>query len=296
MSRAGTFPGSSPKATRPSALNNGGTFRGTRQSRSRPRAKPVTRTPLVTTMTHDELIERPRINRATTLDQYLRGMRAATCVADLEAAIQAPFEHNYHGRTWARICKVRVEAGRQIVAAHPHAFYIPRFGERRLLECCGDTYKVGRGQNSTGVRYLWHYAGEWAQDRLHQHGFGIRAAYRMWEGGWRDYPHRCIALVDEVLDGRIPDPKLDALVLHEPVCGGPINYTVEANDADAFDRRASRPCECGATLFDWGGGHSEGFEFINWRCNGCPRVFTENMTRERFYLLRSRSSGREGGA
>ena len=50
------------------------------------------------------------------LSDYLEGMRAATSADELEAAIQAPFEHSYRGRTWSQICKVRVEAGNRIVA------------------------------------------------------------------------------------------------------------------------------------------------------------------------------------
>lgn len=221
------------------------------------------------------------------LTEYLDGMRAAKDAIGLEAAIQAPFKHSFRGRTWSQICKVRVAAGDRIVAAHPHAFYIPRFGERRMLTCCGETYKVGRGYNSTGVRYVWHGAGEWAKARLREHGFGIRAAHRMWDGGWNDYPHRSIALADDVLAGRVPDPELNTLIRHPG--HSPIKYTIESNNADKYDRRAHRPCDCGGTLFDWGGGHSSGFEFISWHCNGCSDVFTEYMTREQFYALRQRN-------
>jgi hypothetical protein len=225
-----------------------------------------------------------------TLAAYLAGMRAATTAEELEFAIKAPYKHGFHGRTWSQICKVRIEAGDRIVAAHPHAFYIPRFGAGRVLTCCGETYKVGRGHNWTGVRYVWHAAGVWAQSLLRHHRFGIRAAYRMWEGGWNDYPHRSIELVSKVLAGKVSDPKLNVLIRYECPHGRPINYSVERNEADEWDRRATRQCPCGGTLFDWGGGHSEGFEFINWHCNKCPDVFTEYMTRERFYEIRSAKS------
>lgn len=220
------------------------------------------------------------------LEEYLDGMRGAKNAAELEAAIRAPFKHEFRGRTWSRICKVRIEAGDRIVSEHPNAFYIPRFGARRLLNCCGETYKVGHGHNSTGVRYVWHAAGVWAQERLRRNGFGIRAAYRLWENGWNDYPHRCIAFVDDVLAGNVQDPILNTLIRHEG--HSPINYSIEANDADKHDRRSHRPCQCGGTLFDWGGGHAAGFEFISWRCNKCPDVFTEYMTREQFIALRQR--------
>ena len=223
------------------------------------------------------------------LSEYLDGMRAATTVEELETAIHAPYKHSFIGRTWSQICKVRIEAGNRIVATHPHAFYIPRYEQRRTLTCCGETYRVGRGQNSAGVRYCWHDAGEWAKSVLRRNGFGIRAANRMWEGSWYDYPHRSVALVDAVLAGKIPDPELNVLKRDDQTgYGSPVRFTVAENNADPFPR-ATRTCpSCGGTLFDWGGGHSEGFEFINWHCNACPDVFTEYMTREQFYTLRQR--------
>jgi hypothetical protein len=219
------------------------------------------------------------------LSEYLDGMRAATTADELEAAIQAPFKHAFSGRTWSQISKVRIEAGDRIIAAHPNAFYIPRWGKRRALTCCGETRKIGRGYNPTGVRYVMHDAGVWVQNLLRKQGWGVRAAYRMWENNWWDYPHRSIRLVDDVLAGKVPDPELNVLHRYRS-SGSPIEYSIEQNNADKWDYRANRPCECGGTLFDWGGGHSEGFEFINWHCNKCPDVFTEYMTQDLFYALR----------
>jgi hypothetical protein len=228
-----------------------------------------------------------------TLADYLGGMRSATTAEELDAAIQAPFKHPYRGRTWSQICRVRIEVGERIVASHSHGFYVPHLGERRLLTVCGQTYKVGRGQNSTGIRYAWHYAGDWAKVVLSKNGFSKRAANRLWDSDWQDYPHRALGVVASALAGQIPDPPLNVLIKNKRYgCGHPINYSVEQNEADQWDRRACRPCNCGGTLFDWGGGHSEGFDFISWRCNACPDTFTEYMTREAFYSLRQ--GAREG--
>lgn len=222
------------------------------------------------------------------LAEYLDGMRAATTAEELEAAIQGDFKHSFRGPTWTKICNVRTERGREIVAAHKLGRYVPTFGERRALTVCGETYKVGRGQNSTGVRYVWHAAGVWAIDVLMRNGFSRKAANMLWESGWRDYPHRCLSLVAAILDGKHPDPVLNVLIRHERTdYGQPICYTVEQNNADKWDYRANRPCECGGTLFDWGAGHSYGFEYVNWHCNKCPDVFTEYMTREQMYELRA---------
>lgn len=222
------------------------------------------------------------------LAEYLDGMRAAATADDLETAIQAPFKHSFCGRTWSTICKVRVEAGERICAAHPLGIYVPRFGPRRLLTVCGEAYKVGRGGNSTGVRYAWHYAGEWAKGLLIENGFSKRAAHRIWDS-WSEYPHRALEKVEAARAGGMPDPEMNVLIRHSRVegSGSPIRYTVEQNIADKHDRRASQPCSCGGTLFDWGSGHSEGFEYINWHCNKCPDVFTEYMTPARLREIRT---------
>jgi hypothetical protein len=224
------------------------------------------------------------------LTDYLDGMRAATTSSELEAAIQAPFRHSFRGRTWSAICKVRIEAGKRICAAHPNGRFIPRFGPRRRLTVCGQEYGVGRGQNSTGVRYVWHFAGEWAKQVLMDNGMSARAAHRIW-GGWSDYPHRCLLTVEDALAGKIHDPEFNVLHRHERTGhGNPISYSVDQNNDCTFDKRATRPCGCGGTLFDWGSGYSEGFNFINWHCNKCPDVFTEYMTSERMSELRRRIS------
>lgn len=228
------------------------------------------------------------------LSDYLAGLERATTAAELDAAIKAPFKHLFRGPVWSRICNVRIRRGVEIVQAHPLGRYVPQFGERRVLTVCGEPMRVPRGGNSTGVRYVWHGAGEWAMNILRREGFTVTASHRMWDGGWNDYPHRCLSIAEAALAGRIRDPKLNVLRRHRHRYAGssPINYTVEQNDADDGDRRATRLCKCGGTLFDWGGGHSEGFEFINWHCNGCPDVFTEYMTHEYFSRLRSREPAR----
>ncbi len=222
------------------------------------------------------------------LHEFLDGLRAASTAEELEAALHADFKHSYRGRTWSQICKVRVEAGARICAAHPLGRYIPSFGPGRTLSCCGETYRVARGQNSTGVRYVWHAAQVWANGVLMNNGLSRRASHRIWDS-WSDYPHRCLAVVEAALAGKIPDPQLGVLVRHKRSEGArPLNYTVEQNDRDTIDRRATRPCDCGGTLFDWGAGHSEGFEFVNWHCNACPDVFTEYMTSKDLMALRNR--------
>jgi len=217
------------------------------------------------------------------LRQYLDGIHAATTADELEAALQAPFRHPFHGRTWSAICKARIERGAAICAVHPNGRFVPRM-DGRSLSVCGETYRVGRGYNSTGARYVWHSAGEFAKAVLKRNGLSSRAATRIW-GCWGSYPHRCLALIDAATNGELADPKLNTLILSH-MGTGPVKISVESNDADELDRRATLPCECGGTLFDWGAGFNDDFTFVNWHCNHCSRVFTEYVTADRFSAIR----------
>lgn len=221
------------------------------------------------------------------LAEYLNGMHAAQNADELEAAIRADFKHSFRGRTWSQICRAREEAGNRIVASHPLGSYVPQYGPYRRLTVFGETYKVARGGNSTGVRYSWHAAGVWAMAIMCREGLSIRASHRIWDN-WSGYPHRALQIVQAALDGAYPDPELNVPIKckhygHEE----PIRYTVQQNEADKWDRRATMPCpECEGTLFDWGAGYSEGFDYISWYCNGCPARFTEYVTRERMREIR----------
>lgn len=217
------------------------------------------------------------------LSEYLGGMRRATTAAELESAIQVPYKHAFHGRTWSTISRVRIEVGNAICAAHPHGKFVPHMIGNKL-SVIGEAYGVGRGGNSTGVRYAWHSAGEFAKSVLKRNGFSTRAASRIWDS-WRDYPHRCLTVVEAALAGEYADPIMNTLIFSYTGTG-PVKITSEQNDADEIDKRATLPCKCGGTLFDWGCGYSDDFTFVNWHCNHCADVFTEYVTPERFSTIR----------
>lgn len=139
------------------------------------------------------------------LTEYLDGLRAARTALELDAAVRAPFKHSYHGRTWATICKVRVERARVIIDEHVHSKFVPRI-QGRTVTVCGETYGMGKGMNSTGVRYVWHSAGQFAKDVLRRNGFSQRAASRIWQEASGDYPYRCLTIIDEALAGKLADP------------------------------------------------------------------------------------------
>lgn len=220
-----------------------------------------------------------------TLTDYLDGMRRSHTIADLEAAIQARFRHGYRGRTWKTIKRVMSESGRAICDAHEHGRFVPRFGPRRMLTVCNETYKVGRGYNSTGMRYVWVYAKQFALEVLTDKGLGVRASHYVWDDCF-DYPHRALKTVEEAFAGEIKDPPLNRLIFTGKSQFGP----VEVDAAYERKHRAHRPCKCGGTIWDWGAGFSSGFTFVNWRCDGCTRMWTEYMTSERLTELRARAS------
>jgi hypothetical protein len=219
------------------------------------------------------------------LTEYLDRLRAAVTADQLEAAIQAEFKHPFSGPTWSRICKVQREAGNRIVAAHPNGKFVPQCGPRRRLTLCGETYGVGYGQNSTGERYVWTYAEEWAVKVLRERGFSIRAAHLIWDHSF-DYPHRALACVEEALAGQHQDPPMRRLIYSRNTIGGP----VRVNRRYESKHRAHRPCRCGGTRWDWGSGYSLGITFINWYCDGCPRIYTEYMTGRGLYEIRNRKA------
>jgi hypothetical protein len=218
-----------------------------------------------------------------TLSQYLDGMRRARTTTALEAAIQAPFKHEYQGRVWSQIRRVIVDCGLAICDKHDHGRFVPRLGARHRLTVCGEEYKVGYGQNSTGVRYCWTAAEEFAMDVLTRNGLSRRAANSVWEWSLK-YPHRALEAVEAGLAGKLPDPRFNRLLGGRDLTGSP----VRVNRRTEAKTRAHRPCKCGkGWLWDWGCGWNGYANFINWHCDRCPRVYTEYVTNERLYQIRA---------
>ena len=209
------------------------------------------------------------------LTEYLDGMRAAATADEMEAAIQADHKHPFIGRTWSRICKVRIEVGERICAAHPNGYYVPRFGPRRRLTVCGETFRVGAGGNSAGVRWAWANAEDRARDILvDAHGFSKRAFHAIW-GTAFDYPHRSLKAVERALADDLPDPELNVLTrLRDQFDGKGVRVDRAGDEAE---RRSHRPCPCDQDgwLWDWGGGWIGYAYHVNWYCDQCPAVFGE---------------------
>jgi hypothetical protein len=225
-----------------------------------------------------------------TINEYIASFEAAQTADQLEAAIQAWSDHPWHGPRWRKICQARIAAGERICRAHENGFYVPMIGPRRKLEVCGETRGVGYGQNGAGERYVWTNARQWAVAVLKKNGISQRAAHQIWDRVG-NYPHRALAVVAAARAGKIRDPRFGYLYRHKRTEGAkPIRYSLEQNNRDKYDWRAHRPCPTCKTgiLFDWGAGHSEGFNFINWHCNGCPDVFTQYLREGQLPRLRAR--------
>lgn len=214
------------------------------------------------------------------LAEYIDGMRAARTGTELEAAIHAPFKHSFRGPTWSRISKVRKECGRAICDAHADGAFVPKY-ENNRISVCGEAYKVGHGQNSTGVRYCWHYAEKFVQEVLVRKGLTQTAAHAIW-GQWSDYPHRCLDTLAEWRDGKLQDPVLNKLILWR-TRGEPANVDRKYEEK----HRAWRPCSCGGRRWDWGSGWNGWCSFITWHCDGCTRVYGEYLSDDRFRKIRS---------
>lgn len=222
--------------------------------------------------------------------QYLDGIRAAGTVAELERAIRAPFKHRFHGAQWRRICRARIEAAHRIIAAHPLGRYVPVVGERRRLTICGRECRVGYGQNGAGERWVWHAAETWAIDILRAEGMGKRAAHLIWSNATDGYPHRTLDVVEQALAGKLPDPRFDRLI-YRGLCTTGTGVHVPDREEEAKNR-AHRPCKCGGWLWDWGAGWCGYADFISWRCDRCPRTYTEYLSPGRLYALRNHGARR----
>lgn len=129
------------------------------------------------------------------LREYLDGMRAAQTADELNAAIIAPYPDPFIGPVSSRIRNVRLEAGRRICDAHPLGHFVPRFGPKRLLQVCGESRHIYKGGNSTGVRYAWHDANEWAKGVLRENGLSDETANQVMNC-WSRSPHRALRYLE----------------------------------------------------------------------------------------------------
>jgi hypothetical protein len=212
------------------------------------------------------------------LDDYLAGMRAATTADELEAALMAPYEHPYAGPIWNAICKTRVEEGLRLCADHPQGRLVPRFNGDAIT-VCGELLTPGPGFLAQNQHFDSPEVTQLVKGALVRQGLSSRAAHRVAQA-WIEYPHRCLAILESALKGELDDPPMNKLFLSH-LGRGPVALTVADNNADHEHRRASMPCQCHGTLFEWSNQEDDGITVVNWRCNRCDRVFAEYVTPER---------------
>jgi len=217
--------------------------------------------------------------------EQIAALRAAKTQDEIQAAIVMNLHENFSKAARCRIQNVRAECGKAMVRAHPLGKYVPIYESKtNRLHLLGESYKVGHGQNGAGVRYVWHFAKEWARDILQKNGFSRRASYRITDTSW-DYLHRALPIIEAALAGEIPDPDLNILVPNKRSWGEPVKLSVEQNAKDSFPR-ATRTCQCGGTLFDWGASSDHGWDWVSWYCNKCPESFTEYLADGQLYAMR----------
>ena len=203
--------------------------------------------------------------------KHAGAVRAAGTAAEVESAFQTALaELGFSDRRLKLVRAALEERGRELCAAHPRGTCVPSFGPRRVLMVCGEAYRVPNGGNSTGRRYAWHSAREWATELMQEKGLSRKAAQYVWNCYGR-YPHRALQTIEEFDAGQHQDPTLNVLIPWGDATVGPIRCEVGQDP----NYPAHGPCGCGGTLFKWQTGHNDVFWWSSYRCNRCPKQFGE---------------------
>lgn len=88
-----------------------------------------------------------------------------------------------------------IPRGLALADEHPLGHLLPRFNTRNRHLSIGDQwFRVGRGGNTTGVRYAWTYATEWARGALISNGLSDKTAKGVLDW-WSKYPHRALQVL-----------------------------------------------------------------------------------------------------
>ena len=92
------------------------------------------------------------------------------------------------------------QRGRELAGLSPLGRFIPAFGPRRALTVCGEKYTVAKGGNSTGVRYAWCYAKEWAVEVMKKNDFPFDDDVLNIVWSWAlSYPHRALLAMEKAV-------------------------------------------------------------------------------------------------
>ena len=124
------------------------------------------------------------------LTEHLQLIQSSPSARELEKRFQETLRL-YRWRTQGRIIRAVQRRGAELVAASPAGFYVPQLGRRRRMWLCGEEYSVGYGQNSTGERYSWEYAKQWALSTMRKHKVPPATAKHIMDW-WGHYPHRAL--------------------------------------------------------------------------------------------------------
>lgn len=130
------------------------------------------------------------------LASHLAGINASSTAKELEARFRATFDLWKAQRTRERIREAVRVRGDQLCELRDRRALVPRYATRaRRITVCGETYRVAKGGNSTGVRYAWHDANEWVKATLRKHGASESLTREIMEW-WNNYPHRALRALE----------------------------------------------------------------------------------------------------
>lgn len=125
------------------------------------------------------------------LSEHIENIRSADTPDALEKAFRATFDQ-FRPRTIARLHRAVIERGLELCQRSKRGALVPRWdGRHRRLHVAGQSYRVVHGGNSTGIRYAWHDAKEWARGVLREQNLDEDTIEIVLEW-WREYPHRAL--------------------------------------------------------------------------------------------------------
>lgn len=144
------------------------------------------------------------------LREHISAMHNAASVKELERACRAAYDAfpfrdwPNGGRSHVRIVAARIKAGHALCDKSAAGYLVPRFDFRSSrLTVCGESKRVGRGQNGAGVLWVWAAAEAWALDVLKRNGVPPSARQVIWSW-WGQYPHRALREAERVLRRKRP--------------------------------------------------------------------------------------------
>ncbi len=134
------------------------------------------------------------------LAEHLKRIREAKTTKELESFCQAAW-NDYpikfgQNRTHNKIDRAIVGRGKELCNMHPKGDMVPQYRKRNRITVCNETYAVGYGGNSTGVRYARMAANRWVEKILLENGATEELAKNI-ANWWKRFPHRALQSIEK---------------------------------------------------------------------------------------------------